>query len=54
MITLVLSGLLVALGVAIFVRTVAEGVGGGLGLLIGALFILAGAGRLYVQRRRNG
>jgi hypothetical protein len=49
-ITLVLSGLIVALGVAILVRTVAEG-GGGLGFLLGALFILAGGGRLYLQRR---
>jgi hypothetical protein len=49
-ITLVLSGLILALGVAILVRTFAEG-GGGLGFLLGALFILAGAGRLYVQRR---
>jgi hypothetical protein len=52
-ITFVLSGMLVALGVAIIVRTFAEGIGGGLGLLIGALFILAGAGRLYLQRRRG-
>lgn len=51
MITLALSGLLVVLGAAIVVRTLAEGVEGGLGLLIGALFILAGVGRLYVQRR---
>jgi ascorbate-specific PTS system EIIC-type component UlaA len=53
-IALVLSGLIVALGVAILVRTAVEGVGGGLGFLIGALFILAGAGRLYVQWRRDG
>jgi hypothetical protein len=52
-ITLVLSGLIIALGIAIVVRTVAEGVGGGLGFLVGALFILAGAGRLYVQRRHG-
>jgi hypothetical protein len=52
-ITFVLSGMLVVLGVAIIVRTFAEGIGGGLGLLIGALFILAGAGRLYLQRRRG-
>jgi hypothetical protein len=53
MITLVLSGLIIALGIAIIVRTAAEGIGGGLGLLVGALFILAGAGRLYVQRRHG-
>jgi hypothetical protein len=52
-ITLVLSGILVALGAAIIVRTVAGGVGGGLGLLIGALFIAAGAARLYLERQRG-
>lgn len=51
MITLVFSTLLVLLGVAIVVRTLAAGIGGGLGLLIGVLFILAGGARLYLQRR---
>jgi len=51
MIGLVLSGALIVLGVAILVRSVAAGVGGGLGLLIGALFIVAGGARLYLQRR---
>jgi hypothetical protein len=50
-ITSVFSTLLVVLGLAILVRTIAGGVGGGLGLLIGTLFILAGGARLYVQRR---
>jgi hypothetical protein len=50
-ITFVLSGLLVALGAAIIVRTLAGGIGGGLGLLIGALFIFAGGARIYLQRR---
>jgi hypothetical protein len=50
-ITTVLSGTLVVLGVAIVVRTLAGGTGGGLGLLLGSLFVLAGVGRLYVQRR---
>jgi hypothetical protein len=53
MITYVLSGLLVVLGVAILIQTFAAGVGGGLGLLIGALFILAGGLRLYLQRQRH-
>ena len=53
MITFVLSGVLVVIGVAIIVRTLVEGIGGGLGLLIGALFILAGGGRLYLQRSLN-
>jgi hypothetical protein len=50
MITLALSGLLVVLGAAIVVRTLVEDVGGGLGLLIGAMFMLAGGLRLYLQR----
>jgi hypothetical protein len=51
--TTVFSGLLVVLGIAIIVRTVAAGVGGGLGLLIGALFIVAGGLRLYLHRQRH-
>jgi hypothetical protein len=51
--TVVLSGLLIVLGVAIVVRTVTAGIGGGQGLLFGALFILAGAARLYLHRQRN-
>lgn len=50
MTTLVFPALLIVLGVAILVRTLIAGVGGGLGLLIGALFVLAGALRLYLQR----
>jgi hypothetical protein len=53
MITYVLSGLLVVLGVIILIQTLAACVGGGLGLLIGALFILAGGARLYLQRQRG-
>jgi hypothetical protein len=51
--TLALSALLVVLGAALVVRTLAAG-GGALagGLLMGVLFIAAGAGRLYVERRR--
>jgi hypothetical protein len=37
-----------ALGIAVVARTVALGVGGGLGLLIGGLMILGGALRLYM------
>jgi hypothetical protein len=51
MITSVMSGLLVLLGLAVIVRTVAAGVGGGLGILFGAMLVLAGALRLYLQRR---
>jgi ascorbate-specific PTS system EIIC-type component UlaA len=52
MITAVLSGLLVVLGLAVIVRTLAAGVGGGLGILFGVMLVLAGAARLYLQRRR--
>ena len=52
-ITLVLSGLMVVLGVAMVVRTLAGG-GGPLavGILLGLLFVAAGAGRLWAERRR--
>jgi hypothetical protein len=49
--TVVLSLLLIALGVAVVVRTILLGVGGGLGLVLGALLIGAGAARLYLARR---
>ena len=42
--------LLVALGVVLIARTVAAGVGGGLGLFVGALLVAAGGLRLYVGR----
>jgi hypothetical protein len=52
-ITLVLSGILVVLGAAILVRTIAAGGGpGAVGILMGVLFIAAGAGRLWAERRR--
>jgi hypothetical protein len=51
--TTFLSAVLVVLGVAIIVRTLLAGVGGGLGLLIGAMLVLAGALRLYLQRQRH-
>jgi hypothetical protein len=43
--------LLVVVGVAVIARTIAAGVGGGIGLLLGALIVAAGAGRLYLGRR---
>ena len=50
--TIVLSALMVVIGVAIIVRTVASGGGAlALGLLLGLLFVAAGAGRLYAERR---
>ncbi len=53
MTTLAISVVLVLLGVAIIIRTIAAGVGGGLGLVIGALFILAGGLRVYLLRHRG-
>jgi hypothetical protein len=49
-----LSVVMIALGIGILVRTVAAGVGGGLGLILGALLILAGALRLYLSRGLSG
>jgi hypothetical protein len=52
-ITLVLSSLMVVIGVAMIVRAIAGG-GGPLavGIVLGLLFIAAGAGRIYAERRR--
>ena len=47
--TIVLATLTVALGVALVAATLAQG-SGGLGILLGLLFVAAGAGRLYVAR----
>ena len=51
--TQVMSALMVVIGVAILVRTIVAG-GGALavGIVLGVLFVLAGAGRLWVARRR--
>jgi drug/metabolite transporter (DMT)-like permease len=50
--TTVLSALIAVIGVAIIVRTVAAGGSPiSVGLLLGVMFVLAGCGRLYVQRR---
>jgi hypothetical protein len=52
-VTRVLSGLMVVLGVAITVRTVAAGGGPvAVGVVLGLLFVAAGGGRLWVERRR--
>jgi hypothetical protein len=52
-VTYLLSGLMVLLGLAMVVTTLARG-GGPLatGILAGVLFAAAGAGRIYVERRR--
>jgi hypothetical protein len=47
--TALLAATLVVLGVTMIVVTAARG--GGIGLLLGALFIAAGAGRLYLLLR---
>ncbi|HET6643742.1 MAG TPA: hypothetical protein VFG93_10740 [Gaiellaceae bacterium] len=53
MTTTFLSAVLVVLGVAIVVRTLLAGVGGGLGFVIGAMLVLAGVFRLYLQRQKS-
>jgi hypothetical protein len=50
--TRLMSTLMVLLGVAIIVRTIAAGGGAlALGLLLGVLFVAAGLGRLYLLGR---
>jgi hypothetical protein len=51
--TTALSVIILLLGVAMIVVTLARGGGPlAIGLLLGVLFILAGGGRLWAQRRR--
>ncbi len=50
--TRVLSIAMIVIGLALVVRTVAAGGGAiAIGVLLGILFIAAGAGRLYLQYR---
>lgn len=52
--TRVLSLAMVAIGVALVVRTLAAGGGAiALGVILGVLFVAAGAARLYLQERRR-
>lgn len=53
--THILSWVMVLVGIALVVRTVAAG-GGAIaqGVLIGALFVAAGAGRLWIESRSPG
>jgi hypothetical protein len=53
-IPLALAVVVVVLGVAVVARTVAAGVGGGLGLLLGGLMIVGGALRIYLLRPWRG
>ena len=46
-----LAGLMIALGLSMLAFTLSHG--GGVGVLLGALFVAAGAGRLYLLRRRT-
>ncbi len=48
--TLVLSVVMIGLGVALVVRTLAVG-GGQVGVLVGLLFVGLGAGRFYLTRK---
>lgn len=50
-VTQVLSALMILIGLALAGRALVEG-GMWLAVLIGLLFIAAGAGRLYVERQR--
>jgi hypothetical protein len=51
--TRLLSLAMLVIGLAIIVRTVAEGGGPiAFGLLVGLLFMAAGAGRLFLERQR--
>jgi multisubunit Na+/H+ antiporter MnhB subunit len=53
--TRALSLAMVAIGVLLVVRTLAAGGGGlALGLILGVLFVAAGAARLYLQSRDEG
>jgi len=47
--TRLLAALTMALGVALIVATLAQG-GGVLGIVLGLLFLVAGAGRFYLAR----
>jgi len=50
--TRVLSVAMIVIGLALIVRTLAAGGGAiAIGLLLGVLFVLAGAARLYLQLR---
>jgi hypothetical protein len=50
--TRLMSGLMVVIGVVLVIRTLTAGGGAAAaGVLLGILFVLAGAGRLYLQHR---
>jgi hypothetical protein len=43
------SLVILGLGIAIIVRTIVEGIGGGAGLIVGAILVFGGAARLYLS-----
>ena len=48
----ILPALMVIIGIGLIVRTLVAGADGvAIGLLLGVLFIAAGAGRFYVERK---
>lgn len=49
----ILPLLVIALGIAIVIRTLALGVGGGVGLVVGTLLVVAGVLRLYLSNLRG-
>ena len=49
----VFSFVFVGIGVALLIRTAAEG-GGAVGFVLGGLFIALGVGRLTLERKRHG
>ena len=51
--TVALAWVMIVLGVVVVARTLAAGIGGGLGLVLGMLLVLAGGLRLYLHRARN-
>jgi len=51
--TQLLSALMVLIGIAMITRTLVEGGGAvAIGLVLGVLFVAAGAGRLWAERQR--
>jgi hypothetical protein len=55
--TVAFSLIMMGLGLVVIVRTVAAGVGGGMGLVLGGMLVAAGALRLYLttlSRNRPG
>jgi len=53
LVSIALSLTLVGLGIAMIVLTLVRG-SGTLGIILGPMFVAAGAGRLYVTRLRSG